>query len=79
MTLTSSSAISHSQLVTRALEFLAEHRQLRPDVSLTVLLDEAGARFNLSPADAMALEHVLRSEFVAGHKGASQGAAHGGE
>lgn len=64
MTSLSHTAVSHSQLVTRALEFLVERRQSRPDLALAVLLDDAGARFNLSPVDAMTLEHAFQRDAV---------------
>lgn len=52
--------VTHDMLVRRALIFLAEGRRERPDIPLEKLLDEAGERFNLSPADGAALERLYR-------------------
>lgn len=56
-----SAVIPHDMLVRRALSFLEERRRERPDLPLEKLLDEAGERFNLSPADGEALAHVYRA------------------
>lgn len=61
-----STVVSHDMLVRRALSFLEERRRERPDLPLEELLDEAGRRFNLSPADGEALAHVYRSTRPAG-------------
>lgn len=50
-----------SELVRRALVFLAEERCRSPQKSASALLDEAGMRFNLSPAEAAALERCFRA------------------
>lgn len=55
-----STIVTHDMLLKRALTFIAEKRRENPGSPLTALLDEAGERFNLSPADGMALEHLLR-------------------
>lgn len=52
--------ITHDMLVRRALAFLEDRRRERPGMPLDKLLDEAGERFNLSPADGAALEHLYR-------------------
>lgn len=52
--------IHHSELVRRALIYLDEERGRCPEKQVAVLLDEAGMRFNLSPAEAVELERVFR-------------------
>lgn len=52
--------IHHSELVRRALIYLDGERSRCPQKQVAVLLDEAGMRFNLSPAEAMELERVFR-------------------
>ena len=52
--------IRHSELVRRALIYLDEERSRCPQKQAAALLDEAGMRFNLSPAEAMELERVFR-------------------
>lgn len=54
--------MQHEELVRRALNYIAERRQACPGVSLYDLLDEAGARFNLSPRDQEALERLYREQ-----------------
>ncbi len=61
-----SAVIPHDMLVRRALSFLEERRRERPDLPLEKLLDEAGERFNLSPADGDALAHVYRATAPSG-------------
>ena len=51
--------IEHGELVRRALEYVQEERCLRPDASLSSLLDEAGMRFNLTPLDAAPLARLF--------------------
>mgnify|MGYP000756792422 CR=1 FL=1 len=51
--------IEHGELVRRALEYVQEERCLRPDASLSSLLDEAGMRFNLTPLDAAQLARLF--------------------
>ncbi len=53
--------IPKSELVRLALVYIEEKRIDSPDCSLTMLLDEAGMRFNLTPLDAECLERMLRS------------------
>ena len=48
------------ELVRRALVFVDQTRQEKPECSLDVLMDEAGARFNLSPADSAALYRLFQ-------------------
>lgn len=52
--------IHHSELVRRALVYLEEERGRRPQKPVEALLDEAGMRFNLSPAEAQALAHLFQ-------------------
>ena len=61
-----STVITHDMLVRRALSFLEERRRERPELPLEKLLDEAGERFNLSPADGEALAHVYRAAVLSG-------------
>ena len=60
--------IHHSELVRRALIYLDEERQRRPEKQVTLLLDEAGMRFNLSPAEAADLERLFRGSAFAGQE-----------
>ncbi|MBD5646725.1 MAG: hypothetical protein HDQ89_03630 [Desulfovibrio sp.] len=52
--------IHHSELVRRALIYLDEAGMRCPEKQVTLLLDEAGMRFNLSPAEAADLERLFR-------------------
>lgn len=52
--------ILHSELVRRALIYLDGERERCPKKHLEALLDEAGMRFNLTPAEAAALERLFR-------------------
>ena len=52
--------IHHSELVRRALIHLDGERERCPEKDLEALLDEAGMRFNLTPAEAVALERLFR-------------------
>lgn len=63
-----STVIPHGMMARRALTFLLERRAEEPGLSLSALLDEAGRRFNLSPADAEALEHLIREAEQAGRQ-----------
>lgn len=54
--------MQHEELVRRALKHIADRRQSCPGISLYDLLDEAGARFNLSPRDQEALERLFREQ-----------------
>ena len=71
--------ITHDMLVRRALSFLEERRRERPELPLEKLLDEAGARFNLSPVDGEALAHVFRATVLSDASGPSnpEGASDG--
>lgn len=51
--------IQHSELVRRALVYLGEERERCPEKHVQALLDEAGMRFNLSPAEAASLERLF--------------------
>lgn len=77
--------VQHSELVRAALAFILEKRS-RSGVSLTMLCDEAGMRFNLSPQDALILEHALArrsgpesAEADGGHDSGSVGASSDGK
>ena len=61
-----STVIHHEMLVRRALAYVDERRRERPDLPLETLLDEAGQRFNLSPADGEALAHAFRAAALSG-------------
>lgn len=52
--------IHHSELVRRALVYLDGERERCPEKHLAALLDEAGMRFNLTPAEAVSLERLFR-------------------
>lgn len=52
--------IHHSELVRRALVHLDGERERCPKKRLEALLDEVGMRFNLTPAEAVALERLFR-------------------
>ena len=60
--------IHHSELVRRALLYLDEERLRCPEKQVTILLDEAGMRFNLSPAEAADLERLFRGVPRVGQK-----------
>jgi hypothetical protein len=49
-----------SELVKKALLFVEEMRQENPGSALSLWLDAAGARFNLSPKDSEALEYIFK-------------------
>lgn len=53
-------------LVSRALAFVHERRRECPGLPLETVLDEAGRRFNLSPADGEALAHAFRVSALSG-------------
>ena len=53
--------IHHSELVRRALVYLDEERSRCPQKQVEILLDEAGMRFNLSPAEALDLARLFRT------------------
>lgn len=52
--------IHQSELLRRALTWLDNKRQEHPEITLPMLMDEAGMRFNLSPADADNLERLVK-------------------
>jgi len=52
----------HEELVKRAMRFILERRQENPRADMAKLLDEAGARFNLSPNDQESLLRLLSRE-----------------
>ena len=48
-----------SEMQRRALTYIDNKLKDNPGLSLGNLLDEAGARFNLSPKDSMALQQLF--------------------
>ena len=67
-----STVITHEMLLRRALSYLEERRREKPELPLAILLDEAGVRFNLSPLDAQALEHLYHELARAAAQGGEQ-------
>ncbi len=53
--------VNHEELVRRALKYIVERKQDDASVSITELLDDAGARFNLSPLDQETLQRLFLS------------------
>lgn len=64
--------IHHSELVRRALIYLDEELGRCPEKQVAVLLDQAGMRFNLSPAEAADLERLFRGRPCAGQAGSPE-------
>ncbi len=56
----SNTIVKPSELLRRALRWIAEERKANPDAKLGPLLDEAGRRFNLSPKDQEGLLALLK-------------------
>lgn len=56
------STVPHSELVARAVAYVAESRKDFPEKALSRVLDEASMRFNLSPLEAMHLQRVFSPE-----------------
>lgn len=54
--------IQKSQLVYQAITYIEERLSQNPSLDFHVLIDEAGMHFNLSPREAMDLEHVFRQK-----------------
>lgn len=54
--------MQHEELVRRALRYMVERRRECPSVGVAELLDGAGVRFNLSPLDQEALEHLFAQQ-----------------
>jgi hypothetical protein len=50
------------ELVRKAAGYILEQRAQYPHKQIATLLDEAGMRFNLSPAEAASLERLLQKE-----------------
>ncbi len=70
--------VPHSELVRRAAAFVAERFAEKcpgyaatgnrpPEKVLLAILDEAGMRFNLSPAETTALYRLFNDQDKAGH------------
>ena len=57
-----STPVKHSELVSRALAYIAAKRLEYPGKKLILLVDEAAMHFNLSPLDARQLEQCFRTE-----------------
>lgn len=53
-----------SELLRRAVTFVSETRQERPEQSMASIIDEASMRFNLSPLDGEALLRLFAQEAV---------------
>lgn len=53
--------IHQNELLRRAVTWLDERHVEKPEATLAELLDEAGMRFNLGPADASNLERLFRT------------------
>lgn len=53
-----------SELLRRALRYLAARHSEKPDLPLSSLIDETGMRFNLGPADAANLERLFLEKAV---------------
>lgn len=51
--------IEHGELVSRALEYVQEEHLSRPNAPVSMLIDEAGMRFNLSPLDTAQLTRLF--------------------
>lgn len=58
--------MQHEELVRRALRYMVERRRECPGADTAELLDSAGVRFNLSPRDQEALEHLFARTEEAG-------------
>ena len=54
-----STIIPQSELVRKALAYIAEQRANATGKNLAALLDEAGMRFNLTPLDTAVLERLF--------------------
>ena len=48
--------------IRRAVKWISDERQDNPSTPLFKLIESASQKFNLSPADATALEHILKEE-----------------
>ena len=55
--------IQHKELLRQALQYVMEQKK-EGNTPLSVLLDEAGMRFNLSPLDQESLERLIREREV---------------
>ena len=52
----------HSSKINKAIDYINEKKQEKPDARLAILISEAGARFNLSPKDEEFLVSVFKKE-----------------
>lgn len=52
----------HSELLKRALGYVNDARQDDPGKPISIILDEAAMRFNLSPADGEVLQRLFKPE-----------------
>ncbi len=57
-----SQLIGHSELLKRAVIYVSETQSEQPERNLDSILDEAGMRFNLGPADSEALKRLFTQE-----------------
>jgi hypothetical protein len=48
--------------IRRAVQWISDERQDNPSKPLFKLIEGASQKFNLSPADATALEHILKEQ-----------------
>ena len=55
----SGTVVKRSELVRRAIAWVTERRLREPELKIGHLLSEAGARFNLSPAEQEQLQAML--------------------
>ena len=51
--------LTQNTLLRRAVHWISEERKERPDARLSVLLEEAGKKFNLSPLQVESLSRIL--------------------
>lgn len=65
----SNTVVPHSEELRRALQWISDRREDEPGVKTATLISQAGARFNLSPADQEALLGLLSADV----QGSSQG------
>lgn len=54
--------IFRSEVARKAFSYISEKRRENPQMSLHALLDDAGMRFNLTPADCSYLERLLQEQ-----------------
>lgn len=57
-----STVMTHSELLKRAVTYVSETKQEYSEKRLSVILDEAAMRFNLSPVDGETLHRLFKPE-----------------